>query len=559
MNSAVSPQEQWQQHVQGAVRKFLKTAVVIDNQPSIEAQLVASAPPAEATGMGDDAGALETPTNVTRNPSTNDLNIRNVTDAFISQGIACALVLPDDKDTDDQSKITRSLNAAKVSDLVVIDWYLNKQDSSLTLRILDEIARSDCEEKGRLRLVCVYTSESLTSHIFDAVTKQFSDAGIALTPVTGESYCAIANSTLVLLANKNETPVRELPNLLVTQFTKLTNGLIPAFALAAVGAIRKNTHHMLTRFHSSLDSAYVSNRLITNPPGDVAELMRELLVAECDNALGLDSIADDYLEEEAITSWLNSIETKITPCSYEEKIGGAKQNITLDMAHLKGLLSWGVGDRDFTLNGTDRIPFPEFKRSKVSETLAGGKINSQASQNEFSKLVVLRREAYGPSTHLLNPDWRPSLTTGSVLKFSEGDVEKYLMCFTPACDALRIDNARPFVFLEGRRSADKYNMVITESNGSPVGVQFEKKYPIVRTFDFKPDVKTQRVRADLSDKKFLFNGFIGEQQAVFEWMGEVRYARATSEMAGLSSVWMRIGIVDSEYLRLASKGHVKFS
>lgn len=560
MNSAVSPQQAWQQHVTGAVRKFLKTAVVIDNQPSIDAQLLANVAPAEATGMGDDAGILVTPAHAAPIESANDLNIRNVTDAFISKGIACALVLPDDRVDDDAAKIKRSLDAAKVSDLVVIDWYLKDKDSSLTLRILEKIASSDFEEKGRLRLVCIYTSEQLTTNIFEDVTRKFSDAGITFTSVCNESYCAIAKTTLVLLANKDQVPVRDLPHLLINQFTKLADGLIPSFALAAVGAIRKNTHHMLTRFHTSLDSAYVSNRLITNPPGDVTELMRELLVAECDNAIGLDRVADEFLENDTITKWLNYNNKLFNPVTYKTRKG---EDIEVTFELLNAMLKNGVGDNEFKIKKGQSISFPEEGRNSVSITLAGSPDASRNSENEFSRLVAFRREANGTTTRLMNPKWRPSITTGTVLKYSINGETKYLMCFTPACDTLRIESKdRPFVFIEGSISEKPYNLVLSSSDNQNIGIYFDKKHPVVRTFCFAPDRKLKRVLATKVDQgdNLLFKFSSTDQNSVeFEWVGEIRYNRAVSEMATLANIWMRIGIVDSEYLRLSAKGNFSFS
>ena len=75
---------------------------------------------------------------------------------------------------------------------------------------------------------------------------------------------------------------------------------------------------MVTRFGSHLDSAYVANRLISDPPEDVAEMMRELLVAECDNALGLESVADRYLDKYALTHWLAHNKDKFVEPSYKK-------------------------------------------------------------------------------------------------------------------------------------------------------------------------------------------------------------------------------------------------
>lgn len=45
---------------------------------------------------------------------------------------------------------------------------------------------------------------------------------------------------------------------------------------------------------------------------------------------------------------------------------------------------------------------------------------------------------------------------------------RYLMHL--ACDALRIEKPRPFVFLEGVSSDQPYNLVIKDLDGSSVGL-----------------------------------------------------------------------------------------
>ncbi|WP_369949746.1 response regulator receiver domain [Serratia marcescens] len=559
-----NPTDIWNKHIQGAVSKFLKTAVVIDNQPWIRqstSEEIIEVDTVEESGFGDERSELISPDTVPIE-SIHDLDLRSVSDVFSERGIACAFVLPDDLNKNQQEKKNRALLAAKVSDLVVIDWYLESKDSSLTLQILEDIARADTQENGRLRLICIYTGEPLNEAIFNDVKEHLKRGGVSLENMQGADLCAHSSSTIVVIKNKSETSAKKLPDELIKLFSKFANGLIPSFALAAVGAIRRNTHHMLTRFGASIDSAYISNRLITNPPGDVAELMRELMVAECDNALGLERIADEYLEKKTISLWLDAFSDKLQPVSYDVKSGNENKNITINREVLDCLLHHGIGDNDFKNNDGEKIRFPEIKRNKVSEAISGDVEKSKKAQNEFSRLVAFRREAYGSTTRLMNPGWFPSLTTGTILKFNEGGSERYLMCFTPACDTLRIQGSRPFVFIEGSECRRKYNLVVTNSKGDSVGVYFDKKYPVVKTFHFNPDNETQRVRAtkevnELEATKFFLNS-VGDMPIKFEWVGEIRYSRATSEMASLANIWMRIGIVDSEYLRLAAKGHFKF-
>lgn len=557
----LTPVQAWGAHIRKAVLQFLKTAVVVDNEPGLTASNAAVvAPAALVLDSGLDSGDYVAVSPESNLENKNVLEIRKISDSFSEEGIACAFVLPD-KEQDEVGVRRRVLLAAKTADILIIDWHLSNETSSLTLQLLREIAISDARENGRMRLTCIYTGESLDDQMFAQAKEYLSVDGAEynnIQGVAGFDYCAKSKTSLLVLASKDTISADSLPANLIDSFAELAKGLVPSFALAGIGSIRKNTHHMLTRFSSSIDSAYVANRLITNPPGDVAELMRELLVAECDNALGLDCVADEYLERKAISLWLD--------VSSEQfqfgKFSDGKKDIQLTKDMIDGLLVHGIRDKDFTdASGAD-IKFPEFARNKISDALSGGREQSKISENEFSRLVLFRREAYGPTTRLINPRWLPSLTTGTVLKYFAGEgAPKYLMCFTPACDALRLTVARPFVFLEGVAGGESYNTVLIEDGGAETGVYFDKKYPVVRTFEFIPDGAVQRVRARRVDNgssvKYTFTS-AGDSPVEFEWLGEIRYSRAASEVAALANVWMRIGILDSEYLRIAAKGHFKF-
>ncbi|HDS1818078.1 TPA: hypothetical protein QEM96_002734 [Pseudomonas putida] len=559
-------QQEWLEHSLSAVKKFLKNAVVIDNQPYVkdskpnivhELQL-----PDDGMSAVSSMESLGEELNTPDDDVAHRLDVRKISDSFAENGIACAFVLPDDSDTDETSVLRRVLNAAKISDIVVIDWYLQGSSPVLTMKLLAAIAAQDASESGRMRMICVYTGQPLSEGIFLDVKKALSDGGISLTDAADVQFCAKGNNCLVTVLNKVDVPPVNLPEAVTRLFTRLANGLVPSFALAAVGAIRKNTHHMVTRFGGVLDSAYIANRLITNPPGDVAELMRELLVAECDNALGLDRVADDYLENESVAKWLNFKQESFTVPQYKIGKGDSKQVVNVDRNVIDGLLNFGIRDRDFTVDGKTFIDFPEYQRNKIAVALSGGVEAATNAENEFSRLVVFRREAFGHSNLVSDANWKPSLTTGTVLRLQQEGRTRYLMCLTPACDALRIKEPRPFVFLEGLASNQPYNLVIKDLDGSSIGLYFDKKHPLISTFHFAPDEETQRVRAveekiEGEASRYSFKSMPGDSLS-FSWLGEIRYGRAVSEMAGLASNWMRIGIIDSEYLRLAGKGSFKF-
>ncbi|UVM54084.1 response regulator receiver domain [Pseudomonas sp. B21-012] len=558
-----SCQDVWMDHVRKAVLKFLKTAVVVDNDPRENTPPTPSAPSlslaVEDSGLGNDAYVIaEENTPPLPNNSQNILDIRKISDSFSENGMACAFVLPEDSDTNEERIRKRVVLAAKTADILVIDWHLRPKSSSLTLKLLREIAESDASENGRMRLVCIYTGEPLDSHILDQAKQELSVQGVQFSNVDNIAdfpFCAKSKNSLIVIANKSSTQADVLPVKLIDIFAILANGLIPAFALAAIGAVRKNTHHMLTRFGEALDPAYIANRLITNPPGDVAELMRELLVAECDNAIGLDSVADDFLEPDAITAWLNMRDIN----SFHYRVGTTDPLDTLefDRTAINGLLTHGINDHGIKISNSVSRKFPAEFRGLVSHVLAGSVEKSRNAENEFSRLVAFRREASGASVSTQAQDWLPSLTTGTLLKSVKNGEAKYLFCFSPACDMLRLNGPRPFVFIEGVRKNSPYNMIVLDGDVE-VPVFFDKNYPTVITYSFKPEKKLKRVRGSKvitpgAPTKYIFKPEGSAEGDELTWLGEVRYGRAMSEMATLASRWMRVGIIDSENLRLAGR------
>ncbi|HCF7185721.1 response regulator receiver domain [Pseudomonas aeruginosa] len=559
-----SPEQIWVGHVRKAVRRFLKTAVVVDNEPGLSREPVKVAEialPADAWSDNSDYKAAS-PDVAGKSPEANVLDIRKISDSFAEQDMVCAFVLPENSDDEVEKIKSRVVSAARSADILVMDWQLKPGSSGLTLKILREIAESDASENGRMRLICIYTGEVLDDHVFSQAKEHLAVSGVDYKDVRGVSgfpYLAKSANSLLVLANKDDIPADELPSKLVDVFSKLPDGIIPAFALAAIGAVRKNTHHMLTRFSSSLDVAYVANRLITNPPGDVAELMRELLVAECDNAIGLDSVADEFLEPSAISSWLDV--RGMSPFSYYTGDGPSRKGVLFDRNSIDALLKNGINDHGIKISNSVKQEFSEGDRGLISYSLAGSVESSHRAENEFSRLVAFRREAFGGSINYLADGWLPSLTTGTLLKLSAPTGDRYFLCFTPACDTLRLNGPRPFVFLEGVGQAKPYNLVALDETGE-VGLYFNKSYPQVATFSFKPDKKLKRVRAQKireqdGVEKYIFSPVHDTQQKLV-WLGEVRYGRAMSEMAELVSRWMRVGILDSEHLRLAGRKNFTF-
>lgn len=613
---AVDEKALWRDHCRNAVRKFVMHAVVIDNQPVLDqaeimVDRVAKTAAFEDEGMGDvfsdhleetsngvksvaegevsanekvtteEGEKLESDETGEEDIKVHNLNVREISDAFAEQEIACAFVLPFDEDRDDEKIFKRIMAASIPADIVVIDWYLRDKNAELTKRVLAAIAEKDVAEKGRLRLICVYTGQT----DIEVVTK---DSVAALLAGGLESYkideaagYAYGNHHYLLVLNKQDVHGAALPVKILDALTELSDGILPTFALAAVAAVRRNVHHIITRFSSDLDAAYVANRLITDPPGEVAELLRELFISECDTALGLEQVADHFLSEDRIKHWFAKVEQPISTANFAAEIvrttrKGRPQTenrtITVNSDFLISLLNEGIADFKITIEGCDPVDFPEYSRGKVSAALHKKEDNPDG-ERRFARFAALKREAFGNTKLISDEKWTPSLTLGTLLSRQielpaggEGGevkaITKYYYCLTPSCDTIRIKGSeRNFLLLELEEGKGNANLIVLEKEGRQKKLFINPKPIRIQTFNFKGNEETGRVQATiaeeagLSNPMFIFNT-TGEPSIKFLWLGEVRRNRANRDMAELNRNWLRLGIKDSEYLRLAGKGDV---
>lgn len=574
----------WEEHCCGAARKFLMNAVVIDNEPFVPV-LSRPAQTQEAEMLDDGMGVVlnefdEEEEGEEQNGSESqgreigghELDIRSVSDAFAADGIACAFVLPDDGDEDEEAICSRVLNAASASDIVVIDWHLRRKSADLTKKILTELAQHDAAESGRMRLICVYTGET----VLDAVTRDaiavLEAGGMNFTDKKLDEGAGRGEHNLLLVLNKRDVASAQLPERLIREFSALADGLLPAFSLAAVAAIRRNVHHIATRFSAELDAAYVANRLITDPPGDVAELIRELFVSECDTALGLERVADNYLEPEQLKSWLAA---RGQPQS-KQKFG--KEEMQISANFLIGLADGRVdGEKSIAFMGDGKeFEFKENARQQISRALHKGKNQDEIkgksidTERQFARFVALKREAFGGNKLISGEGWKPSLTLGTIVardvqvEGSDGpEMEKeFYYCLTPACDTVRANNeVRRFLFLRlsiAKNAKEKGNLIIAIDGSNSEKLFVDPRPSKISVFDFKGDAELGRVIAtkvedsDGKNPQFKFVA-VDDTASDFEWLGEVRGIRAQRDMTDLNREWLRFGILDSEYLRLASK------
>ena len=595
----------WENHVCHAAKSFLMCAVVIDDRPfsdskpsamsgtsqsdttsanQHESQSRVHGPlPSVRKAVTPKAGVVQqtltqpqtTDSGEERKQSsdTHNLDLRTLTDSFAEEGIICGTLIPDNlrvgNDTPEYGEkilIERAQNMAKTADILIIDWYLKKQNYGTTLNIINAVLQADKQEGGRTRLICIYTGEDQLE-ILRGITREhlFEDYGLEANP--SEDVISLTNqNTSIIFYNKKtvdnpySVPEKELPSRLIRAFASLIDGLLPSFAASSIGAIRRNTHAILSIFDGQLDPAYVGNRAIADPSEEMAELVRELLVSEFDNQIGFAKSADKFLSANAVSFWLEApgrlrSNCKITLAKQATGKNPTQVNKPVDIELIKRASCGDITtfDKPFEID-EHSYKMNEKQRRKFAHALYESKDKAKITEERFARLASNKREAYGRET--IEKDWRPSLTLGTVISTFDTEEREFFMCITRACDMVRLSGqTKSVVLVRLEQLPRKFNLVMPITKDETVKLFVPREFSDMRKIEFKVNSSVRRITAtrkiDGNSQYFLFQSSSPNME--YQYLGELRYLRAVRDVDEMIKKSTAIGIADSEWLRLTER------
>ena len=604
--------EAWEEHVAEAARQFLNSAVVIDDRAfkgkgtdkdlAVLEQDTSSTMPAERGGgphgplphegplpkatlpgraIGNQSVDAESTiaqvslSHSSDGSSAQDLDLSALTDSFAEVGIICGIVDPgtigerfgtrSGSVCKEELLVNRACKMAEAADILIIDWFLKPRSSELTLEVLRQVLQSDRRHGGRTRLICVYTGEHGLVEIRDQVRDRLSDVCAFSAAAERDEIRLVASSLSIVFVNKKGVDTEhsitesELPNRLVAEFAKVINGILPSFAATAIGSLRHRAHSILETFNSSMDAAYVSSRAISDPSEEVSQLVRELLVSEFDSQIGFSQAADRCLSTDAITMWLlapgrmkssGSIQLTSREDSQQKTIKGGCVAEFVRSAACGEIASL---EKPFELAGS-LYTMSEGQRLKLSEVMCADSDEASRVEQEFSRLVSNKREAFG--RNFVADEWRPSLTLGTLLVSSDGSKASYFMCINRACEMLRLSRERKSVVLLSLDEKSRgFNLVVPISGGASAQLRVPSEFSSMARVEFRVDQNTRRIMADRKDnegtKRFVFENT--SRDIEYQYLGELRYLRAFRDVNEMARSSTALGIADSEWLRLNAR------
>lgn len=570
---------------------FLQTVVVIDNEaslhtdeppastaktavkrrsatPGAKAPASAEAEPASSETVLESAEAASPSAQTAPEPSNAEasddgadddaeahtLKLKRVSRAFAEKELTCGIYLPSEHDPGDLATlISETVAAIHPTDACVLDWQLRVGDSGPAIEAIKAVLQGDEGEGGRLRLILIYTAEDLKA-ASEQLSAALREAGRAVELTTSVSGPLITGGHFrIAFANKptrGRSPEEDdavigwdgLPEKIVAEFTTLSRGLLRAFALQSVAAIRRDMHRILAQFDEELDPVYAGDRATKPDPEDAARLVLEILQSELALSVSSNDAVTNVLGSEGSTAWLESWLPKLmdTKCKPIALHSAAEKVKLIDQNFRRKLIKEGAAD-------FKRIDSPaEISRAFFSEKDLD---RWEPVSESYAILSSFAHHSGGAARR--PPKDRPSLTFGTII----GNKDCDLLCVQPACDTVRLTEKTAFLFVKLIQGTTDFDLVV------PIDDTFTR-YEIPETAKrkhlrelctlwFSPQANEDVIFADGNES----DGFHFEdaENAKWTWRAQLRDVSAIQlAQKAIRSVG-RVGLNEFEWLRTSAK------
>jgi hypothetical protein len=532
-------------HVENVVAEFLETALVVDDEGllHVPAQIEDEEP--AAVHSREDLALVEPPAEeLAAVQAQHPLSTKELIDAFADMGIVCGVLAPTKGDQIQE----RFLKAAARADLVVLDWDLHRDGGAKARDLIGALLNEDgAAERRRLRVIAIYTGQPGLASIVEQVRKALGASKDRIAPdgmsLTSDNVRIVAFSKPLgqNAPHTREIAESDLPTRLASEFAQLTSGLVPGVALAALGAVRNETHRLLHALKADLDLGYLGHRVASSFPEDAEEHLVAIVSAEIASVLS-DGAVGTNANLEVIRTWLEDARANSPSLDSGSALDKPR---TIGESDLERMLTIGLG-RDEVLDGYEDPDLSKKLLRAISRQGAhlftNASADADASSDKFAARMATRTLYRRPAR---------VLQLGTVVLSKD----EFLVCVQPRCDSLRIDPAEPrsFPFLP-LDIADAHNaehgLVVEHPDESGlVRLRLRSKPFALRTYTFAAD-ESRSVRA--REIKGRWN-FYATGQRRFRWVADLKPEFSQRVAVDLAAEIARVGLDESELVRLSKR------
>lgn len=554
------------EHYARVAEGFLQTAIVIDDQAQFgPITMVGPITPVVAppTGLLDAAAAASPPADTgvrvavetPPEPPAVSLDAKTLSEAFLAKKMICGLYRP----SAGEDMVAKTIGAAQAADVVVVDWHLVQGSSRQAKDIVLGLLKTDRAEKGRLRLIAIYTSQPGREAIASELLAEINESEELNGSLNQEGPVLRSADTRIVVLNKTRTPdaadreevpEEALPARLIAEFAHLSRGVLASFALSSVAAVRRGAHHVLALYTSEVDGAFIAHRCEIPNPDDAKTFALDMITSELRNLIEVDDVAEQTLGGPVVAAWI------------EEKLAAGHQ-FKNDHAEIPAdeLRKFVAGGAEALKQSKGAQHVPGNPAKKPEQMIKAGALarafyetadDAKRAVRRLSRLSTFQRE----NTRTRLPlEWRPKLTLGTVIKRIGGDGQ-LLMCVQPRCDSIRLGGGTAFPFQTISLGGTTFNLVIPDLDGQEIEVWVNLKPRDTHMIEFNPDADLRAVLADRDAEtgRFIFKDKSGQGYA---WIGDIKAMKAQRWVVELGSRVQAVGMEELEWLRLASEEKIK--
>jgi hypothetical protein len=323
--------------------------------------------------------------------------------------------------------------------------------------------------------------------------------------------------------------VEELPDALISDYAKMTTGLVPNVALASLAALREHTHLLLGKMNKDMDAPYLAHRVNLPAPDDAIEHLTNLISAELLSILEQAELGKES-DIERIKQWLDSKQI-----NYNDIFG---PDITNWNEYILEVIEKGY-EHKYENEEMKKKKESVNKKKRQSAIHFGG---IEDNDRDFAILTTLK-------THYSSPP--PMLTLGQVVFDVAKD--RYLICIQPLCDSVRIDKERTFLFLPLDTLPNDNNSKTNKDCYYLLDGTEYKKVKInttsyqCNTIAFNSDQTSKKVIAIKDATNSYY--FVGSDGSRFKWITQLKVDSAQDIVNQYAFGISRIGLNISEWIR----------
>ena len=466
------------------------------------------------------------------------LDAKTVIGRFAELGSVCAVLNP----APEEEFLQKVAKAAARADIVILDWKIGDFYGDKTLEVVRHILDDD-QDGGRLRLLAIYTGEpdleDMAKRTGEIIDNYYTNEKLAIDshglriskgPVHAVILAKEGTNRITQAHQGQVVEESQLPDRLIDEFTRVTEGLLGNVALAGLTALRAEAHKLLLKFAPSLDAAYLGHRLLLPNPQDAEDHVVDALGAELHSILE-DARPGEQADISAGREWL-------VAKTAEGKLDLSSPVIFPNEANLLGRYS------ELLLEGSHPDK-KKLERNETTEIFTTDGCEAIQSNHRFSTLLKLKSRYSGSGA--------PRLTLGTILSTGDGEDARYFLCVQPKCDSVRIKSEAGFPFLPLiiQKHNQRFDVVFDVGADKWKYLKLNRKPNALIVPSFKPTPHSGgEVLARFgADGNYFFND---TAQVKYRWVVEMKDEHGLKIASELAAALSRPGPNDAEWLRRAS-------